>query len=204
MIADDHQIIIDGIKLMLEDSENIKVVAETNTSEDIISKIAMQPVDIIILDINMQPLNGLDITPKILKKYPHIKIMYLTMNSDPKFIYKATKLGAYGYLLKNTGKAEFIEAIQNVAKSIPYYNDEVRESLEKYTPSENEVNIKNITKRELEILKYVAQGLTSQQIADILLITGKTVETHRSNLMHKLNVRNTIELVKIATAENLI
>lgn len=210
MIVDDHQIIIDGIKSVLGDVNNIFVIAEANNGRDAITILEKKTVDIILMDIAMPILNGCDATAIITARYPLIKVIALTTYDEKSIVKKMLDSGASGYVLKNINKEILIEAIDAVAKGKIYYSSEIPILLA--TPSsENPITEKKqatytslLSSREIEILQHIANGLSSNEIADKLFLSSKTIETHRTNIMRKLNIRNVVGLVKFAIKSGLV
>ena len=210
LIADDHQMLLDGIKALLRDAENIAVVGEASNGSDVIAFVEKQPVDVILMDINMPVMNGIETTAYIAKHFPAIRVIALTMHSERSFISRILKAGAAGYVLKNTGKQELLSAIQRVAAGETYFSNEVASlMMEQYMPQSSprrtgsEPSIHELTKREIEILRLIAQELTNNEIAERLFISTYTVETHRKNLIRKIGVKNTAGLVKFALQQGL-
>ncbi|PCJ77888.1 MAG: DNA-binding response regulator [Flavobacteriales bacterium] len=211
LITDDHQMFIDGIKALLVDSEEVHVVAMANNGEEALDRLKKQPIDVVIMDINMPVMNGIEATKQIREKYPDVKVLALTMYIEKELITEIVKAGATGYILKNTGKEELITAITTIAKGEKFYSSDValkmldaKTTLEYVEDIDNQNRNINLTKREKEILKLITMEYTTPQIAEKLLISYFTVETHRKNLIRKLNVKNVAGLVKIAIQNGLV
>lgn len=210
MIVDDHQIIIDGIKSVLGDVKNMFVIAEANNGRDAIAILEKKSVDIILMDIAMPILNGCDATAIITARYPLIKVIALTTYDEKSIVKKMLDSGASGYVLKNINKEILIEAIDTVAKGEIYYSSEIPILLS--TPSaetpitqkKQATYISLLSSREIEILEHIANGLSSNEIADKLFLSSKTIETHRTNIMRKLNIHNVVGLVKFAIKSGLV
>jgi DNA-binding NarL/FixJ family response regulator len=213
LLVDDHKIIRDGIKSLLEGVENIKIIGEASNGVEAIEFFKKQPADVVIMDIRMPEMSGIETTQYLTQNYPNVKVLALTMHDEEAFIYKMLNAGASGYLLKNVGKEEFVTAIQKVYKGDNYFSLDLATKmitnmvLTKSSDTSNEV-IENeelqLTKREIEVIKLIAEGLTSQEIADKLFISPRTVDTHRRNLLQKLNVKNTAELIKFAIKHHIV
>ncbi len=210
LIADDHQMLLDGIRALLRDAEDITVVGEASNGADVLSVVSQQPVDVILMDINMPVMNGIETTALIAKQFPSIKVIALTMHSERSFIARILKAGAAGYVLKNTGKQELLAAIHKVASGETYFSNEVASvMMEQYMPQSSsrrpgsEPSIHELTKREVEILRLIAQEMTNNEIAERLFISTYTVETHRKNLIRKIGVKNTAGLVKFALQQGI-
>lgn len=212
LIVDDHKIIRDGIKSLLEDAPNIQIVGEASNGLEAIEFFKNQPTDIVIMDIRMPEMGGIETTKFLTENYPGVKILALTMHDEEAFISKMLHAGASGYLLKNVGKEEFITAIHKIYKGENYFSlDVATKMMTKFMsskPVEDDEVVEDddlqLTKREIEVIKLIAEGLTSQDIADKLFISPRTVDTHRRNLLQKLNVKNTAELIKYAIKHNIV
>jgi len=211
MIVDDHQIIIDGIKSVLSDESTIFVIAEANNGRDAIALLENKAVDIILMDIEMPILNGCDATAIITAKYPYIKVIALTTYDEKSIVKKMLNSGASGYVLKNINKQILIKAIDTVARGEIYYSSEIPILLANNTTIANDIipqkqTTQNtiLSTREIEIVQLIANGLSSNEIADKLFLSPKTIETHRTNIMRKLDIRNVVGLVKYAIKNGLI
>ena len=212
LIADDHQLVIDGIKSLLSDVDDIIVVSEANTGKQAIEIIANEQVDVVLMDIDMPVMNGYDATLHISKVYPKTKIIVLSMHDEKAIINKMIEAGAMGYILKNINKANLIDAIRGVARGGQYFGSDISLSLLKN--SDHSSNTSNesqntfaenvfLTKRENEIIKFITQGFSNTEIGKMLYISHRTVDTHRMNIMKKLNVTNLAGLIKYAIQNNL-
>jgi DNA-binding NarL/FixJ family response regulator len=206
LIADDHQMFIDGLRSLLEDSAEIRVVGEARNGLEVLECCKGQPVDIVIMDINMPEMDGIQATRELLKKHPSIKILGLSMYNDREYIADILKAGASGYILKNTGKESLLDAIHSLQSGATYLGDEVSKTLLNgfmKNPQVPQMNEK-LSGREKEVLECIATGSTTHEIAERLFISKNTVETHRKNLLYKLKARNTAELVNNAYKQRLI
>ena len=203
LIADDHQMFIDGIKALLNDIPYIRISGEANTGETVMELLRTNPTDMILMDIGMPGLNGIETTALVTQKYPHIKVIALTMYDDRNRIIKMLKAGAQGYILKNTSKTELLQAIETLAKGGTYYSPQVQASIVNEEPDQKFDPIANLTKREIEVIKLVMKSMTNKEIANLLFVSELTINTHRKNAMQKLKVKNTAGLVKFAMDHNL-
>lgn len=206
LIADDHDLFRSGVKALLSRNENLEVVGEANNGTQLLELAAKLYPDVILADISMPEMNGLDAIKELKKIDPGVKVILLTMHEDGEYIVKGVKNGASGYLLKNADEEELVMAIKTVAKGGRYFNSKISElMMEKLSSGEPDPDdYKNLTPREKEILALVAEGLSTKLIADKLYISARTVETHRVNMMKKMEVSNTAELVKKAMALNIL
>lgn len=205
-IADDHQMFIDGIKSLLKGNKNIQVVTEANNGEALLQQIANTPLNLILMDVNMPVMDGIETTKKVKELFPDIKVIMLTMFGTRDYIEKLLRAGANGYILKNTGKEELTTAIEKVMQGESYFSKEVTERImEGLQGKKTETNpmMVELTEREKDVLRLIAQELTSHEIADKLFISFHTVETHRKNLISKLQVKNIAGLVKYAVQNGL-
>ncbi len=213
LIVDDHQIMIDGIKSMLSKEPGIIVIAHANNGKQAIELLEKIEVDVILMDVEMPIMNGIDATTLITKKHPNVNIIALTTYDEKSIINIMLQAGAKGYILKNINRNILVDAIHRVADGMPYHGTDVsialaKDSLNEKTKISNTENT-NITdsilsKREIEILKLIVNGSSNKEIGDILYISPKTVETHRNNIMKKLDVHNTASLVKKAIKSGLV
>lgn len=208
LIIDDHRIVLDGIKLLLEDINDISVVGEASTLAQARVVIAQNNPDVILQDISLKRgENGIDFTKEVRKKHPDIKVIALTMHNEQSLIKQMIKNGASGYVLKDVGKQELVDAIRKVYSGSSYYSFSVQEtimsSLNGTTQRPMHLYPK-LSKREKEILKLILEEHTTQEIADKLFLSAGTVETHRRNMLNKMGVRNTAGLVRICMEHDLL
>lgn len=205
VIADDHQMFIDGLKSMLEEIDGIEVVGEARNGREAVALCDKEDVDIVIMDISMPVMDGIEATGVIKHNHPGIKVLGLSMYNDKNFIADILKTGASGYILKNTGKQELVHALLALQNGGSYLDAEVSSTLLKsFTTRESARQmLEKLSDREMEVLEAIAKGLTTQEIARKLFISKNTVETHRKNLLYKLEARNTAELITNAYKRRL-
>lgn len=208
LLVDDHKIVRDGIKLMLKSQAGIDVVAETDDGNKILEILENTQVDVIVMDINMPEMNGIQAAKMVKKEYSDIKILALTMSSDDSHIRQMVQAGASGYIMKSAGRDELTEAIQDVMSGKHYFSDQATQSimmdLVKNKGKSSAPDPVHITDRELEVLQMIVKEHTNQEIAEKLYISPRTVDAHRRNLLQKTGARNTAGLVKYAFQNNLI
>jgi DNA-binding NarL/FixJ family response regulator len=208
LLADDHKIFRDGVRSILEKEQDLEVVDEASNGTEVLEKIEQRKVDVLVLDIDIGTPNGIEITEKISKAHPEIKILILSMMGWHDFVIQALEKGAIGFLLKNTGKDEVLTAIRSVAKGDSYFSKEVSailiEQLNKPASSRRKSADIPISPREIEVLKLIAEEYSNSEIAEKLFISIRTVDTHRRNLLEKLGVKNTAGLVKFAIRKGLL
>jgi DNA-binding NarL/FixJ family response regulator len=208
LIADDHQLLIDGIKAALAGSPDISVVGEANNGYQVLERLdAGLPVNIILMDINMPKLDGLNATKLVHKRHPQVKVIALSQYDEKRFVKQMVKNGASGYLLKDSSREVLEEAIKTVQNGESYFCERLSVRLiNQELKIEDEANalFPKVTDRELEILRHIGRELSSQEIADKLFISFHTVESHRANLMSKAGVKNTAGLIRWATENDLL
>ncbi|MBN3581897.1 response regulator transcription factor [Algoriphagus aestuarii] len=206
LIADDHQMFIDGMKALLRDLPGIKVVGEACNGKEAVIHCQENLVDIVIMDVNMPEMDGVEATKALFKTNKNLKVLGLSMHRDRHFIADMLKNGASGYILKNTGKKDLLDAIHTLYKGETYVSEEVNKILLASflkDSSKYEVN-ERLSERETEVLECIAVGLTTLEIGEKLFISKNTVESHRKNLLYKLKAKNTAELVNNAYKRGLI
>lgn len=208
LIADDHQLVIDGIKLMLSSESDIECAGEANDGQATLDLMTKSSYDLILLDINMPGMNGIEACKHIRREYPEVKILVLSMLKEASLIKMVLKNGANGYLLKNAGKAEVLRAIRAIMAGQKYYSSEVADivmaSLAGSNPKTNKSPFPQLSRREKQVLQLIVDEFTTGEIAEKLSISFGTVETHRRNLLIKLGARNTAGLVRIGLEYGLL
>jgi|SRR5687768_2647001 DNA-binding NarL/FixJ family response regulator len=206
LIADDHQMFVDGLKSLLVEEKEMHVVGEAKNGYEVLDICDHEQVDIVIMDINMPLMDGIQTSRKLSKKHPSVKILGLSMYNDRDYISDILKAGALGYVLKNTGKESLLSAIATLQSGSSYLSEEVsRTLLSGFMKNHSgDQMIEKLSDREREVLDCIASGLTTHEIADKLFISKNTVETHRKNLLYKLKAKNTAELVNNAYKQRLI
>ncbi len=199
-IVDDHYMVVEGIRSLLQNEKNIEWTGHASNAASCLAFLQKQLPDVILMDINLPDKSGIDLCKEVNGKYPSVFIIGLSTFNQQSFIQKMMDNGASGYVLKNASQAELMEAIQTVMKGKTFLSEEASQSLRKNADADRPV----ITRREKEILALIAEGLTNNEIAQKIFISTSTVDTHRKNLLAKLNARNTAALVKIALHYELI
>ncbi|MFW6226699.1 MAG: response regulator [Bacteroidota bacterium] len=194
-VVDDHEMFRDGLKMVINQIDRFEVLFDAGDGTDFLEKLNKEIPDVVLMDINMPGLNGIETTVKAIEKNPDIKIIGLSMHDKEGYYMQMIKAGVKGYILKKSGKYELENAINEVFKGGNYFSPEIMRkfSFQLLTPDQNIYN--RLTKREKEILLKVCEGHTSAQISEILFISPKTVEVHRTNIFSKVNVKNTAELI---------
>ncbi len=207
LIADDHQLIIDGLSNILNAEQLIGTIYTANNGTEAVEKALVFNIDCVIMDINMPGLNGLEATRLIKKEKPGIKIIVVSMLCDASIVSKMMKAGADAFINKDTGKTELLLAIQKVTQHEKYISPAIAANLFVHMndrPVNTPDHEKHLTPREIEIIGYIADGLTNHEIADKLFLSTVTVDTHRKNMLAKLQLKNTAALVKYAAEHKLL
>ncbi|MBC7861998.1 MAG: response regulator transcription factor [Bacteroidia bacterium] len=210
IIADDHPIVRDGLRSALDSIENFHVIGVAVNGVEALNLIKSDPPDLLLTDISMPEMNGIDLTREVTKKYPDVKVIILSMHENDAYINNALQAGAHGYLLKDSEKAELNNAIERVVAGEKYFSKSVSQILVNglyNKPGENgedQQDVTGISKRELEVLEMIALGLSNKEIAGKLFLSIRTVDAHRYNIMQKLKVKNTAEMIKTAVKMKLI
>jgi DNA-binding NarL/FixJ family response regulator len=207
-LVDDHSVVRDGLKLLLETQPDIKVVGDAANGRDAIHKIAKLNPHVVIMDIFMPELNGIEATRKVLEVCPSTKIVILSMYSTPEHIFQGLHAGASGYILKESAGSEVVDAIRSVYKGKRYLSEKISgividEYVKNRQSDESKSPLARLSQREREILQLLAEGKTNGEIAGILFVSPKTIETYRSRLMHKLSINDLPSLVKFAILHGL-
>lgn len=206
-ITDDHQMVLEGVVAMLKGLDGIEVVGTYNSAQETLDNIQKDEATLLLLDVNLPDINGIDLAKMLLKDQPELKIIALTNFEDISFVKRMLKNGVHGYLLKNTDREELSKAIQTVQGGELFLQSDIHKRLLNQVSSkgtfDNGLQPK-LTRRETEVLQAIAEELTTQQISEKLFISPKTVETHRMNIMSKLGAKNSVGIIKIAMEKELL
>jgi len=217
MLVDDHALVRKGIKSLLEDEDNLVVIEEASSGKEAIEKLKINTPDLLIIDIKMPQMTGIELVQLLAKEDLSTRFLMLSMHDSEEYVLQSVDAGAHGYLLKDASRDEFLKAIQAVCSDGLYFSGDISQYLvsryrkkanpapiiKSALPLDNLPNV-SLTKREMQILKLAASGLTNQEIAEELGKSKRTVEAHRFNLMKKLEVKNLMELVKKGQALGLV
>jgi len=209
LLADDHQLMRSGIRLMLEREADLSVVGEASDGREAVALVKSLKPDVVVMDIGMSNLNGIEAAQQMTGENPEIAVVMLSMHSDESYVLRALKAGARGYLLKDSAEADLIKAVHVVAGGKSFFSPAVSKVLlddyvRKLRRSGTEDAYDLLTARELEVLQLIAEGKSNKDIANLLNLSVYTVESHRSNLMEKLNVRGLPELILYAVRKGII
>ncbi|WP_282054366.1 response regulator [Maribacter luteus] len=203
IIIDDHPMVIEGLKTLLSDDKRVLIKNQFMNGTDTLTFLEKNSADIVLLDVNLPDINGVEMVPKILNIKSNIGIIGLSTYSEPSIINQMIKKGVKGYLLKNVTGEELVDAITQVHQGDFYFSSEIQKILADSVTQESG-DLPKLTRREKHILTLIAEGKTTNKIAEELFISPLTVETHRRNLMQKLEVSNAASLIKVAIEKHLI
>lgn len=201
LIADDHAVVRGGLRLLLDSQSDMEVVGEAQDGETTLSEAKRLRPDIVLMDIAMPGMNGLEATKAIKQVSPEVEVLALSMYADDRYFFQMLRAGASGYMIKGAEPAELLTAIRTVAQHQPYiYPGLVQKLLRHYQEqaTSGEGDLEKLSPREIEILKLIAEGLTGRQVGEKLFLSPHTVERHRANIMEKLGLHNKTQLVKFA------
>jgi len=211
ILVDDHQLVRDGIKALLTGIPDIEIIGEAPDSVVLFSELETMNPDLLIMDISLPGISGIEITRRICEEHPGIKVLILSMYNNEEFIFNSIKAGAKGYLPKNTSRNELLEAIYAIHSGDEFFSESISKIMlksyvkmatdeEKTGDRPNEV----LTIREIEILKLYVEGYINKEISDQLDISIRTVETHKNHIMRKLGLKSTVEMVKFAIRNKIV
>ncbi len=205
LLADDHLVVRDAIKLMLQRNSRFKIVALAKNGKEVLKYLDANPdkINVVIMDINMPVMSGVEATEIITQRYGSVSVLALTMHEEPSYVSKMVNAGALGYVLKGSKMFELESAIKAVAYGTKYYSSSVSISMINSLIKKDKQKYSELSNREKEVLICVANGNTNQEIGVELNISKRTVETHRRNILGKLEVRNTAEMIRYALQNNL-
>ena len=207
LITDDHQLFREGIANLLSASTHIEIVAQAENGQEAIEKDKKLKPDIVIMDLNLPVINGVDATRILHQELPKTKVLVLSMHAEKSYIKEALEAGAFGYLFKDCTYDQLIEAINTVYQGKKYLSAKITEVLiHDYLSKEEEVhdNSEELSERESEILKLMAEGKLTRKISDVLFISVKTVGTHKQRILKKLNLKSTADLIKYAIKKGIV
>lgn len=203
IVADDHQLFRDGIISLLSKNEHFEIVGQADSATSLKQLLENTFAHVVLIDISMPDMNGLDLIEEYRSSSSNVKFIVLTMHAEGQYVVKAVRNGAYGYLIKNANEGELIDAIEDVAIGKKHFSEEISSLMINNMAIQGESH-KKLSEREMEVLLLVSEGKTTKEIADQLFVSTRTVETHRVNMMKKLRVQNTAELIKKSAKLSLI
>lgn len=210
LIADDHPLIADGIKNTFENNDDFKILGIVTNGKEVLEYLSKNDVDVVLLDINMPVMDGIECARNIIQNYRQVKIAILSMHQESSIIKKMIEIGTHGYMLKTIPSDELLVAVKSIYEGKTYFNSDVTRALVSNANTFSSTNIlekspllDELTPREKEIIKLISQGLTNTQIGEKLFISPRTVDTHRTNIMKKLNIHNVASLIRFAFKNGL-
>lgn len=201
-IVDDHQLVVDGLRSLLDNEAQYTIVGYSNQPKDVMDMLDRLKVDILITDINMPGMTGVELTRNVKKKFPNLKVLALSMFGERQVIKEMIDAGISGYILKNTGKQELLEALAKLANGQNFFGEEVTQELMKSFRADGEGS--HLTNREIEIIRLIENEYSNKKIADLLFISERTVETHRKNIFRKTGTQSIVGLLKYAYDHKII
>jgi DNA-binding NarL/FixJ family response regulator len=209
LLADDHALVRDGLKMVLESVSDLEVVAEAGDGVEALRLGVNEEFDLAVLDVSMPRMTGLQVARELAKQRPELRVLMLSVHDNEQYFFEAVKVGASGYVLKSEANRDLIEACRAAMRGEPFIYPAaasalIRDYLERAAAGEEDVPEDPLTPRELEVVKLIAEGQTSEEIADALIISHKTVDRHRANVLEKLGMRNRVELTRYAIKRGLV
>ena len=204
VVADDHGIVRSGVRMLLDQQEGMQVVAEAEDGVDAVQAVLRERPDAVVLDVSMPRMTGIQATHEIKQHLPGVAVVLLSMHDDQRYFYEALKAGASGYVLKRSADKQLVDAIRAAMRGEPFISPVAEEELIRNWLDEGGGGASELTPRELEVVKLIAEAHTNKQIAQILNVSEKTVESHRGNVLSKLGMRDRVELVRYAIRRGLI
>ena len=205
-LCDDHRIVMDGIKLLLEGAPDMECVGAANDGLEALYLLEHIKVDVLMTDLDMPEMDGLQVTQRVKEKHPDTRVLILSMHDEAAVVKRVMDIGADGYLVKNAGRDEVLLAIRNVYEGRRHFSSALTESFMKQSAEAKKGSglLNGLSEREVEVLAALAEGFGNKQIGEKLFISPRTVDTHRTNLMKKLDTHNVAGLVRIAIAAGLV
>lgn len=207
LIVDDHRLLRAGLKTLLNSDPNLEVVGEATSGEEALKVVQETQPDVVLMDLAMSGMDGLEATRRLVQMVPGIRVLVMTMHEDSELMKECVRAGAKGYIIKRAAESELVDAIYAVQRDVIYIHPSLMQSLisPKQKPgAQSAKETEALSAREIEVLQLIVKGYTNRQISEALSISVRTVETHRSNVMDKLNLHSRVELVRYATEHGLV
>lgn len=204
LLADDHAVVRQGFRAILAQQSDMVIVGEAGNGREVMTLAEQTTPDLIVMDVAMPELNGIEATRRLTSLLPHVKILALSMHKDSIYVREMLKAGAKGYLLKDSGEHDLLEAVRALARGGEYISPSVQPALMSASRLGGSTPLDQLTSREREVLQLIAEGKTNKEVANLLSISVFTVDAHRGRIMEKLNVHNVNELVRFAVRNGLI
>lgn len=204
MVVDDHAVLRDGLKLLLNQSPGLRVTAEASSGTEALELLSKATVDVAIVDLSMPEMNGIELTQQIRTRWPDTQVVILSMHGSPEFVHRALRAGAVGYVLKESAASELLEAVKAALAKVRYLSPALRENLIDHMLGQNTLSpLERLSARERQVLQYLVEGHTSREIGEQLSLSPKSVETYRRRLMEKLGINDIPQLVRFAIEQGL-
>ena len=208
LLADDHEIVREGLRLLIDSQPDLEVVATAGDGAEAVQRALQDDLDLIVLDVTMPKMTGLNAAQRIAEQRPDMKLLVLSMHDNEQYFFEALRAGAGGYVLKSSAARDLVEACRSVLRGEPFiYPSAVRALIQDYVERARDGHaapLDPLSQRETEVTKLVAEGQTTREIAEMLMISEKTVERHRSNVLAKLGMRDRVELTRYAIRRGLV
>jgi len=204
IIVDDHMMLRTGLALLLKENKNIEIIAEASDGKEFLNLLKSHHPDLVFMDIRMPNINGIDATREAIQRKPGLKIVALSMHDDEEYLESMMQAGAKGFLLKKAGSDELQKAIEVIMSGGNYFSQEIMSLFAKKMISSNDREMIELNSREKEVLKLLCQGFSTQEMADKLSLSPRTIESYRTNLLDKTNSKNTINLVLFAIKNKIV
>jgi DNA-binding NarL/FixJ family response regulator len=204
LIADDHGIVRSGVKLLLDRQPDIEVVAEAEDGVEAVEKVLEHRPDVAVLDVSMPRMTGLQATHEIKQQAPDTQVLILSMHDDERYLFEALRAGAAGYVLKRAADQDLVDAVRAAGRGEPFLTASAQQTLIRNFLDRGEQQPTELSPREQEVVKLIAEAHTNKEIAEILHLSEKTVESHRARVLQKLGMRDRVELVRYAIRQGLV
>lgn len=206
MLVDDHELVLKGLKSILEEEKDMEIVAEASNGKHALSLLKEGQPDIVVTDLKMPEMSGIELTKYIKTHYPHIKVLVLTLFKDREYVNAILEAEAEGYLLKDVGRSELIQAIRHISHHGTYYSQEIISILKSEIRDRHQKNevLNELSKRETEVIALICQEYSSIEIAEKLFISKATVDVHRKNILQKTGVKNLVGLIRFAIQHGIV
>jgi DNA-binding NarL/FixJ family response regulator len=204
LLADDHTVVRQGFRAILAQQPDIQIVGEAGNGKEVLALAQSTAPDVVVMDVAMPELNGMEATRRLIAAMPQVKILALSMHKDAIYVREMLKAGARGYLLKDSGEQDLLEAVRAVSRGGEYISPALQPALASAWKVGGSTPLDQLTSREREVLQLIAEGKTNKEVANLLNISAFTVDAHRGRIMEKLNVHNVNELVRFAVRNGLV
>lgn len=206
LIVDDHKVVRAGIRLLFQTDNEVDIVGETENGEKAIELVKKLHPDVVITDVSMPNMSGIQLTKKLKEEHPKIKVLIISMHNDDDYIIDALEAGAMGYVTKDSNDDEIINAVHSISNDKMYYGSSISDVFAKKILKQNKSasEIEKLTERELEVLELIVLGMSNKEIANKLFVSKRTVDNHRTNCMRKISANNTADIVRIAYQNSLV